>query len=63
MYDTIAILVGGFFLGVISSWILIRYGFNLGARQLYEQKEGLPPKSIDMPVMEQSQTEDEEEEY
>lgn len=56
MDNSIAIFIAGFLLGVISCWVLIRYGFNLGSKQLYQQKENLPPKGVDMPYMEQSST-------
>lgn len=58
--NDIAIFVLGFLLGVISCWVLIRYGFNLGAKQLYQQKENIPPKGVDMVPMEQSSTEEED---
>jgi len=58
--NEIAIFLAGLFVGVISSLLLIRYGFNLGAKTLYRQKEDLPPKGVDMPVMEQAYTEEED---
>jgi len=56
MYDTLAIIFITYLLGVVSSLLLVRYGFNLGSKTLYQQKQNLPPEGVDNVLMEQSNT-------
>jgi hypothetical protein len=37
---------------------LIRYGFGLGSKTLYQQKENLPPQGVDNIEMEQARTDE-----
>lgn len=61
MANTIAVLVFGYLLGAISTWVFIKYGINLAKTLIFEVKEDLPPESLKPKPFEQSHTDEYEE--
>ena len=57
--NTIAVFVGGYLLGTLSSLFFMRRGFLWGSQKLYEEKENLAPGGV-RAEFEQAFTEDEE---
>jgi len=57
--NTLAVFVGGYLLGTLSSLFFMRRGFLWGSQKLYEEKENLAPGEL-RTEFEQAFTEDEE---
>lgn len=59
-WNTVAVLFFGYVLGVVSTWLFMRYGINLASRLIFQVKEDMPPEGAK--PMEQEYTDQEEEE-